>query len=168
VDLSDAFTYPAPVLRHADGMRMHYLPVPAEVAEALRQSGTRRVVGTLNGVPFRRALHGIGNGEYQFLIGQDVLREIGARLGETVLVEVKPDPDPDRVDVPAELAAALEADDEARERWETFTIGQQRGYALHVSQAKRAATREKRALDLAYKIRTYTLYGDLQGTREGG
>ena len=167
MDLSDAFVYAAPVLRRQDGMRMHYLPVPAEFAGMLRQSGTRRVVGTLNGVPVRRALHGIGNGEYQFLIGQKALREIGAALGDTVEVSVLPDPEPDHIDMPDELAAALAADPEAYARWDTFTVGQQRGYAGHVAEAKRAATREKRALDLAYKIRTYTLYADLQakGTR---
>lgn len=148
-------------------MKMHYLPVPDEVAHALREAGTRRVVGTLNGVPFRRALHGIGTGEFQFLIGQDVVREIGAAFGETVEVVVMPDPDPDYIEVPEELVAALDADPEAKDRWETFTVGQQRGYALHVSQAKRPTTREKRALDLAHKIRTYTLYEDLQAKRDG-
>ncbi|MEM1054206.1 MAG: YdeI/OmpD-associated family protein [Bacteroidota bacterium] len=166
MDLSHAFAYAAPVLRREDGMRMHYLPVPAEVAEALRQSGTRRVVGTLNGHPVRRALHGIGNGEFQFLIGQQALRKIGASLGETVEVVVKPDPDPDHIDVPDELAAALDADPEARERWETFSAGRQRGLASHVAMAKRPATREKRALEVARKIRTHTLYGDLHGTND--
>ncbi|MEM6327384.1 MAG: YdeI/OmpD-associated family protein [Bacteroidota bacterium] len=163
MDLSDAFAYAAPVLRHTDGMKMHYLPVPDEVALALREAGTRRAVGTLNGVPFRRALHGIGNGAFQFLLGRDVVREIGAALGETVEVVVMPDPHPDHIDVPAELAAALDADPEAKGRWETFTVGQRRGLALHVSRAKRPATRETRALDVARKIRTHTLYGDLHG-----
>ncbi|MEL6616906.1 MAG: YdeI/OmpD-associated family protein [Bacteroidota bacterium] len=160
MDLSDAFEYAAPVLRHPDGMKMHFLPVPPEVAEALREAGTRRVVGTLNGHPFRRALHGIGNGEYQFLIGKKALQEAGAAYGETVEVVVMPDPDPDHVEVPPELEAALSMDDEARARWEGFTPGRQRSMAIYVTQAKRPATREKRALELAHKMRTYTLYGD--------
>ena len=162
MDLSDAFVYAAPVLRHADGMRMHYVPVPPEVAAALCEAGTRRVVGALNGHPIRRALHGIGNGDYQLLLGKGALKEAGAAYGETVEVALLPDPDPDHVEVPAELDAALAMDDEARARWETFTPGQQRGYAGHVAQAKRPATREKRALELAHKIRTHTLYADLQ------
>ena len=31
---------------------------------------------------------------------------------------------------------------------------------VHVDQAKRPATRERRALELCEKIRTHTLYGD--------
>ena len=62
--------------------------------------------------------------------------------------------------IPAELDAALAQDDEARERWASFTPGRQRSLAIYVAEAKRPASREKRALDLAHKLRTFTLYGD--------
>ena len=160
MDLSDAFAYAAPVLRHTDGMRMHYVPVPPEVADALREAGTRRIVGTINGHPIRRALHGIGDGDYQLLIGRRALREVGGALGETLVLELMPDPDPDFVDIPEELQAALDADEEAAARWATFTPGKRRSLSIHVAQAKRPATRERRARDLAHKMATHTLHGD--------
>ena len=162
MDLSDAFEYAAPVLRSEEGMRMHYIPVPPDVAEAIREAGTRRIVGTLNGHPIRRALHGIGNGAYQLWIGKKALREIGSAYGETVEVALAPDPDPDHVEVPEELRAALDQNDEARERWDGWTPGRQRSAAIHITQAKRPATRVKRALELTHKMATYTLYDDLK------
>ncbi|MEO0973902.1 MAG: YdeI/OmpD-associated family protein, partial [Pseudomonadota bacterium] len=56
--------------------------------------------------------------------------------------------------------AVLAEDEEAATRFETFTPGKQRSLAHHVTSAKRTETRERRAYELARKIRTYTLHGD--------
>jgi hypothetical protein len=42
----------------------------------------------------------------------------------------------------------------------------QRSIASYVTSAKRQETRIKRALELAHKLKTYTLYGDLHGKQE--
>ena len=135
----------------------------AEVDDAL--GGARIVVGTLggpehDGVPFRRAVHGRGDGAPKLLFGKKVLAEAGLTLGATAFVEFGPAADPDAVHLPAEFEEALRQDDAARERFETFTPGRQRSLGVHVDQAKRPATRVRRALDLCEKIRTHTLHGD--------
>lgn len=150
--------FAAPILRQPDGMRLHVVPLPAEVEAALGEA--RIVVGTLNGVAFRRSVHGRGDGTPHLRFGRALLRQAGLALGDTAIVALEPAPDPDAVHVPAELAAALAQDPDAWARWETFTPGRQRSLALHVEQARRPETRERRALDLARKIRTHTLYGD--------
>lgn len=150
--------FAAPVLRTDRGFRMHYVPLPAEVDEALGDA--RIVVGTLCGVPFRRAIHGRGDGVPKLHVGKKMLAQAGLRYGDTAVVELSAAPDPDAVHLPAELAAALELDAEAAARFATFTPGRQRSLGVHVDQAKRPATRERRALDLCEKIRTHTLYGD--------
>ena len=63
--------------------------------------------------------------------------------------------------VPVSIAA-LDQDDAARARWDTFTPGRQRSLLVYITGAKTEPTRIKRALDLAQKIRTHSLYGDLQ------
>ena len=158
--------FAGPVLRTDEGLGMHYVPLPAEIDDAL--DGARIVIGTLSGtdggpgVPFRRAVQGRGNGAPKLLFGKKVLREAGLAFGDTAVVELDLAADPDAVHLPAELAEALRQDDAARERFETFSPGRQRSLGVHVDQAKRADTRVRRALDLCEKIRTYTLYGDRQ------
>ena len=156
-----AHAFAAPVLRHDDGVRMHYVPLPAEVDGAL--GGARIVVGTLGAVPFRRAVHGRGDGRPHLRFGKAVLRRAGLGYGDTALVELRPAPDPDAVHLPAELVAALEQDPEAAARFASFTPGRQRSLGTHVDQAKRPETRERRALDVVHKTRTHTLYGDKAG-----
>lgn len=141
-------------------MRMHYVPLPDDVAAALREAGVRRVVGTLNEHPFSRALHGWGSGPVHLMLGRGVLREAGLAYGDPVIVSLKPDPRPDDPDLPDELVAALQADHEAGKRFYGMTPGRQRSLAHYVHTAKRPATRERRALELAHKLRTYTLHGD--------
>ena len=119
------------------------------------------MIGTFNGTPVSRGIIRNRHGERFLYLSRDLLRDIGAGAGDTVEVEVRPDPAPERVDLGEELAAALEQDEEAAARWATFTPGLQRSMASYVTSAKRVETRIKRALELARKLRTHTLYGDL-------
>lgn len=154
------FAFAAPVLRQEAGMRFHYLPLPAEVATALEQAGVRRVLADLNGVRFRRAVMPSAECGPHLVTGRIVLREAGARSGDLVEVVLRPDPDPDAVDIPEELEIALDQDEAAAERFHAFPPGKQRSLALYVTQAKRSETRIRRALELTHKLRTRTLYGD--------
>ena len=157
--------FAAPVLREEGGMGYHFLPVPPESAARLAASGTRRVVAVLNGHSVRRALVTVDGGP-ALILGQDLLRTIGAQPGDTVLVDASPDPEPDRIDLGDELEAVFADDAEAAVRFFGFTPGRQRSIATYVTGAKRAETRIKRALDLAHKLRTHTLYGDTRDTRD--
>ena len=150
--------FAAPVLRLDTGVRMHYVPLPADIDDAL--DGARIVVGTLGEVPFRRTVHGRGNGTPHLRFGRAVLRQAGLAYGDTALVALRPALDPDAVHLPPELVAALEQDPEAAARFATFTPGRQRSLGVHVDQAVRPETRERRALDIAHKTRTHTLHGD--------
>ena len=160
------FHFAAPVLRMQTGLRQHYVPLPAEVAAACAAAGgMRRVIATLNGHAFRRAVQSSRDGERFVLLGLPLLREIGARPGDMVTVSLAPDPEPDRIDLGDELAAALEQDAAAAERFFAMPPGRQRSLAYYVTSAKREDTRIARALELAHKLRTHTLYGDLHGDR---
>ena len=94
------------------------------------------------------------------ILGTGVMRAIGVATGDTIFADLSPDSEPDRVDLGDEFEAVLAADADASERFFSFTPGKQRSLAFHVTSAKRPETRIRRALDLAEKIRTYTLYGD--------
>ncbi len=155
-------SFAAPVLRESGGMGYHFVPVPADIAARLASSGTRRVIAVLNGVPVRRALVTQG-GAPALIVGLPLLRDIRAALGDTVLVDAYPDPEPDRIDLGDEFEAALADDPEASARFFAMTPGRQRSLASYVTSARRPETRLKRADELAHTLRTSTLYGDTSG-----
>lgn len=152
------FAFAAPVLRLDNGFRYHYLPLPDDVAAAYEAAGVRRLLATLNGLEIRRALQR-RDGDPCLIVGISLLREIGAGYGDTVTVALRPDPAPDAVDLGPEFEAALDQDEQAAERFYAMTPGRQRSLASYVTSAKREETRIKRALALARKLRTHTLYG---------
>ena len=161
MDLSPGeFYFSAPVLRLETGMKMHYLPIPQEIAITLRERKIRRVIGTLNGVSVNRGVMGSKDGDSYLIIGRTLLRDIGVILGDTIDAELEEDPNPNHVDIGEEFEAVLEDDEPAAERFYNMTPGKQRSLAHYVTSAKRVETRIKRALELAYKLRTFTLYGD--------
>lgn len=154
------FKFSSIVCRVGGAMNPHGIPVPQEVAVPLRKAGISRLIVTINGYKLRRGLQGSSEFGSHLVVGLELLKEAGVGLGGKVFVELKPDPNPNQIDVCDELIIALEQDDEAKERWESMTPGKQRGIAYHVSRAKREETRIKRALDIAMKLRTRTLHGD--------
>lgn len=151
----------SPALRHDNGV-YHYLPLSPEIADSYLSNGVKRVIATLNGVPFRRAILGNADGERFLVVGLTILREIRAVPGDLVIVQLAPDPEPDRIDLGDEFTEVLEMDEEASARFFGMTPGKQRGLCYYVNSAKREETRIKRALEIAHKLKTYTLYGDLR------
>ncbi|MBC8081641.1 MAG: YdeI/OmpD-associated family protein, partial [Hymenobacter sp.] len=106
----------------------------------------QRVLVTLNGHPLRRGLLPRADGSRYLLFGQLVCRRLGLRVGDTLRVTLAPDPNPDQVDLPEELAEGLEAWPEAAAGFARLTPGRQRGIAYRVDSAKRAETRLQRAM----------------------
>lgn len=146
--LPSAFEFTAPVLFDPevdDGYMKHFIPIPDAVARSLDAAGAVRLAGTLDDRTFRRAMHRRPDGSRCLKFGQAWLREAGLFDGAEVHVTLGPDPDPDHVDLPDELAAALQADPEATAAWQSLTPGRQRTLAYGVTRAKRPATRQRRA-----------------------
>ena len=56
--------------------------------------------------------------------------------------------------------AVLAEDAAAKRRWDEITIGKRRSIVHYINGAKKSETRLKRSLELAEKMRTYTLAGD--------
>jgi hypothetical protein len=154
------FEFVAPVLRLETGLKQHYVPLPAEVADALQTVGARRVIATLNGRTLSRGVQGRKDGEKYLMISLALMREMRASYGDMVMVSLEPDPDPDTIELCEEFRAALEQDAEAAERFYAFPPSKQRGIAYYVDSARRVETRVLRALEMARKLRTFTLYGD--------
>ena len=154
------FEFPAPILKQSTGMKYHFMPVPTEIAEQLMEGGTRRVLATINGVEENRAIHNSKDGEFFLILGIPVLKRIGVKLGDVVVASLISDPNPDEIDIPSELKEALQMDEIAKKRYFSMTPGMQRSLTTYVTGVKRPASRIKRAMELAYKLSSYTLHGD--------
>jgi hypothetical protein len=101
------------------------------------------VAGTLNGVPFRGRLAVYG-GETVLGFTKAFRAEVGVSVGDTVELVLDRDEAPREVEVPAALQAALDADPDARARYEKLAFTHRREFAEWVAEAKRDETRDRR------------------------
>ena len=129
----------------ADGYMKHYVPIPAEVAAAMENTAASRVNGRLDGHRFQRALHRRDDGSLCLKFGQSWLRDAGIEAGVDVDVVLSAVTDPNQVDIPDELAAALEGNPEAAHAWETLTPGRRRSLVYGIERARRPETKARRA-----------------------
>lgn len=128
--------------------------VPLEVVEALGGKATRRVVGTLNNYPIRLGLLPLNTGERYLMVNKDTCKAAGIRLGQQLTVTLTPDPTPDTVDLPAELAEGLAEWPEAAAGFERLTGGMKRAIAYYVNTAKRPETRLNRTMQILKQLAT--------------
>jgi hypothetical protein len=155
-----AFRFTARAVRLDQGMPFHALPVPDEITAAWKKAKVRRLVGTINGHPVKRALMNHAGGGSFLIVSRGLMKSAGIGLKAPAILDFKPDPTPEKPDVPEEFLVVLSQDADARKRWDTFTPGRQRSLMVYITGAKTEPTRIKRSLDLARMIRTHTLYGD--------
>ncbi len=158
-------TFTSIISRFPGEAKYHYLEIPSELAEVLLQEESRRILVTIFEKTYRRAILSKKEGFKYVFVGKDMMRELGVMLGALVDVSIEMDPNPDDLDIPEEFLAVLDQDKDAAERFFGFTPGVRRSLAHYVRSAKREETRIKRSLDLAKKLRTYTLYSDLNADK---
>ena len=123
--------------------------LPGEVAAHCRASGVRTLVGTVNGVPIRRRVRDIGDGQTGLAVGGAFLADAGAALGDLVEVELDYAADPDAVRIPPALAAGLDARPDAADAFDALTASKQRGLCMEVERGRSADVRARRAERLA-------------------
>jgi len=122
------------------------IDLPASVAKdlPLKDYPRLRIKGAINDVPHKGAIQPKGKNKYYLMMSKRAMKTCGVSVGDRVTVGFEID-DQDAVDVPAELANALEQDDSAARIWRELTPGKQRGFCYMVDNAKRTKTRERRA-----------------------
>lgn len=117
--------------------------VPREVVEALGKGKRPPVVVTINGYSYRNTVAVYGD---EFLIGvaQEHRAPAGVMPGDVMEVDLQLDTAPREVDVPSDLAAALEAAPDAKRAFEALSYSNKRRYTLSIEAAKSADTRQRR------------------------
>ncbi|MCZ2404282.1 DUF1905 domain-containing protein [Paenarthrobacter sp. Z7-10] len=119
------------------------IEVPEDIVSALGAGKRPPVVVTINGKSYRSSIAVMGG---QNMVGVSALnRELtGAAAGDTVEVDIELDTQPRIVDVPDDLAAALEAEPAAKAFYATLNYSSQRRYVEPLADAKTAETRSRR------------------------
>ncbi|MEO1644384.1 MAG: YdeI/OmpD-associated family protein [Chloroflexota bacterium] len=137
----------------AAGYMKHYISIPDNIADELQSAEITHVEGDVDGTAFRRSLQTRPDGSWCLMFGMTWLKQAGLDVGMEVIVEIAPDPDPNRVDVPDELMAKLLEDPRLLEAWEQLAPSKRKMLGYHIERAKRSDTRERRAEGIMKDLR---------------
>jgi hypothetical protein len=119
------------------------IEVPEEVVQALGAGKRPAVTITVNGYTYRSTVAVMG-GAYMIGLNADHRAASGLAGGDEVDVELTLDTAPREVDVPADLAAALDAEPPAREMFDRLSYSNKSWHTLQVTGAKTDETRQRR------------------------
>ena len=119
------------------------IEVPPEVVEALGSGRKPPVKVTINGYTYRSSVATV-SGAFMIGVSKDVRRAAGVAAGEEVDVELELDTEPRVVQVPDDLAEALDADAAARSAFDRLTYSNKRRIVMLVDDAKTPETRQRR------------------------
>lgn len=117
--------------------------VPPEVVEALGSSKRPAVTVTINGYSYRSTVASMG-GAFMLPVSAQVREQAGVNGGDEVDVQVEPDTAPREIVIPADFAAALDADQDAKQAFEKLSYSSKQWYVLPIESAKTAETRQRR------------------------
>ena len=124
------------------------IEVPEAIVTALGSGKRAKVLVTINGYTYRNSVAPLG-GVYMIGVSDDVRRNAGVAGGDVVDVEVELDTAPREVTVPADLAAAFDAEPDARRTFDGLSYSNK---SWHVSQVEGAKTDETRQRRIAKSI----------------
>jgi hypothetical protein len=126
-------------------MPTQIIGVPDAVWQALGGKATKRVIATFNGHPERLGLLPQEGGGRYLMLRKELCQRLKLAIGEEVEVSLTPDPDPNHIDLPSELAEALAA-------FQKQSGAMRRAMARKVADAKLAETRARYAVELAERL----------------
>jgi Bacteriocin-protection, YdeI or OmpD-Associated/Domain of unknown function (DUF1905) len=118
------------------------IEVPEHIMDALDAGRRPAVVVTVNGYEFRTTVGGMG-GRAMLPFSAARRAESGLHGGDALLVDIAVDLHPRPIEVPDDLAAALDAAD-ARAVFDALPPSKRKAHVAAVAGAKSAATRQRR------------------------
>lgn len=124
--------------------------IPDEVVAELGGGGRPKVVVTVNGYVYRSSIARMG-GEYWLGLSADRRAAAQVAAGEVLDLDIVLDTQERTIDVPEDLAAALEREPAAKAFFEGLSFSNKRYHVEQITGAKTEQTRERR---VAKAVRT--------------
>lgn len=119
------------------------IQIPDEVIEGLGAGKRPPIKVTVNGYTYRSTVAVMGGA---YMVGLSSAHRLASGLagGDEVDVDVELDTEPRSVDVPDDLAAALDAEPDARRTFDGLSNSNKGWHVLQVTGAKTEETRQRR------------------------
>lgn len=127
------------------------IEVPPDVIEGLGAGRKPPVVVTVNGYEYRSTVAVMG-GRYLIPFSSDKRSATGIQGGDPIVVDLEVDTAPRTVEVPDDLAAALEAAPGARAAFDALSPSARKAHVTNVESAKAEETRQRRIASIAAKL----------------
>ncbi|SEJ22214.1 protein of unknown function [Arthrobacter sp. yr096] len=119
------------------------IEVPDQIVDGLGAGKRPPVVVTINGRSYRSSIAVMG-GKYMVGVSSANRELTGAAAGDTIEVDLEVDTQPRIIEVPEDLAAALDEEPQAKAFYETLNYSSQRRYVEPIGDAKTEETRARR------------------------
>jgi hypothetical protein len=117
--------------------------VPVDVVEAMGKGKRPPVRVTINGYTYRSTVAAYGD-VYMLPLAAEHRGPAGVSAGDALEVDLELDTEPRVVDVPPDLAAALDDAPDAKQAFDALSYSNKRRNTLAVEGAKAAETRQRR------------------------
>jgi hypothetical protein len=117
--------------------------VPDEIVAALGSGRRPKVLVTINGYTYRNTVAVMG-GESWIGVSAEHRGGAGVKGGDEIEIDLQLDTAPRVVDVPADFAAALDAEPAARRTFDALSYSNQSWHVLSIDGAKSDDTRQRR------------------------
>lgn len=132
------------VLKQHEGINGAYLEIPFDVEEVF---GAKRVkvIATFDDIQYRGSIVSMG-GCYLIGVTQKIREEINKNFGDTVNVTVEKDEEKREVEIPEDLASALNKDKNAKAYFDKLSYSNKKKIVDSIISAKQKETYEKRII----------------------
>lgn len=118
--------------------------VPTDVSVAFGIGGHVPVAGRVNDASFQGTLVPVGGARHRLLLNAAVRERAGIDIGDVIEISIAPDPSNRVPPIPDDFAAALDAVDTARDRFEQWPPSHRREILIWIADAVKAETRARR------------------------
>jgi hypothetical protein len=128
------------------------IEVPAAFVASLGPSKKPAVRVTINGYTYRSSIASMG-GRFMLGVSNETRERAGVAAGDDVDVDIELDTAPREVTVPADFAAALDADAAARHFFDGMSYSNKRRFLIPIDEAKTPETRQRRIATTVSRLR---------------
>ena len=135
----------------ASGKNATGIEVPQSIVDGFDAGKRVSVVVTINGYSYRSTV-GPYRGANMLPVSAENRAGAGIEAGQTITVTLEHDTEPRLVEVPDDLAAALNASTTARAAFDALSFSNQRAHVLQVAGAKTDDTRARRVAKVVSEL----------------